>query len=943
MNHFRYRFLLAAFLLVPVLPAMSEGIIEEDPDALPVDSNVRIGTFENGLKYYVRENTEPEGRAVLRLVLDAGSILEEEDQLGLAHFAEHMAFNGTEKYAENEIIEYIESMGMAFGPDLNAHVSFDETVYKLTLPTDDLEALETGFEVLEQWARKITFDPVELEKERGVILEEWRSGRGAQARIREEQFPILFADSRYATRMPIGEPEIIRTFERQRIVDFYEDWYRPELMAVIAVGDFDADQIEGWIRKYFEPIEPARNPRPRVYYEVPDHRETRYAIAADPELQRTTVAVYNKRPVEVLRTHEDYRQSLVHQLFSIMMNARFNEISQSPDAPFIAAGAGRDRLVRTKGIDYLIALVETGGESEGLSAIVREANRVLQFGFTESELERARQDALNFIDQAYNDRENTTSTRFVEEYTRNFLEDETIPGIAYERELFHRYIPEIELEEVNEIAADYLRDSNRVLVVSAVERDGQEVVTREELSTALSTALAAEVEPYEDEVDEGPLLPNPPSPGDVVEERALDAVDAVELTLSNGARVVLKKTDFKNDEVLFTAFSRGGTSLVPLSDYASADHAAQIANESGVGNFDTVALRKKLSGRTVSLSAYIRELEEGMNGSSSVKDLETLFQLIYLSFTDVRTDRDAFETYLRNLRNQIANREAQPFAAFGDRFTEILYQNHPRRQPLSEEEIDAIDLDEAMSIYRERFADADDFVFFFVGNFDEGVIRTYIEQYIAPLPSRSGREQFEDVGVDYADGVVTDVVYKGLEPASQVVITFHGDYEWNRTNNHRLQSLASVLETRLREVIREEEGGTYGIGSFGAQIRYPDEHFLLQIVFGTDPERAEELVERVFEIADELKAAPVDATYVENVKEAQRREYEVNLTQNEFWRDNLRFVYFNGREPRTILTYLDYVESLTPADIQEAARRHLTEERYVQVILYPESMAGDER
>lgn len=927
--------------LVAPWAASAEGMIEEDPDLLPIDPQVRVGTLENGLTYYIRENQEPEGRAVLRLVLDAGSILEDDDQLGLAHFAEHMAFNGTEKYAENEIIDYIESMGMAFGPDLNAHVSFDETVYKLTLPTDDLSQLETGFEILEQWAHKITFDPVELEKERGVILEEWRSGRGAGARIRDRQFPILFADSRYATRMPIGEPEIIETFERDTILRYYEDWYRPELMAVIAVGDFDADMVEGWIDEYFASISAATNPRERVYYPVPDHRQTRFAIAADPELSRTTVAIYNKRAPDVLRTHEDYRTSLVHQLFSIMMNARFSEISQEPDAPFIAAGAGRDRLVRTKGIDYLIALVETGGEAEGLSALVREANRVLQFGFTETELERARQTALNFIDQAYNDRENTPSARFVEEYIGNFLEDETIPGIEYERELFHRYVPEIELSDVNDIASHYLRDSNRVVVVSAVERDGVEVVTEQELSAALESAQAADVEAYEDVVDEGPLLPSPPAPGTIESERALEQVDATELRLGNGATVVLKQTDFKNDEILFTAYSFGGTSLVPSSRFESADHAASIVDESGLGSFDKVALQKKLSGQTVSLTPYISELEEGMRGSSSVKDLETLFQLIHLAFTDVRRDPEAFRTYIRNLRNQVENRRNQPFAVFGDKVTEILYRDHPRRQPLSEEEIAAIDLDEAIEVYERRFADADDFTFFFVGNFEEATIRDFIERYIASLPSLPGSEEFEDVGVEYPSGTIVDEVYKGLEPASQVAVIFHGPYEWNRTNNHRLQSLASVMDTRLRETIREDESGTYGIGAFGAQIRYPHERFLFQIVFGTDPARAEELADRVFEVIDETKSAPLEARYIENVKETQRREYEVGLTQNQFWLDNLRHVYYHGREPQTILTYLDYVESLTPQDIQQAARKHFPTDSYVQVILYPESMQDE--
>ena len=922
-------------LSLAALPLLSEGQWEEN--ILPMDPNAAVGTLENGVTYYIRENGDPANRAYLRLVVNAGSILEDDDQLGLAHLVEHMAFNGTEKYAESEIVDYLESIGMRFGPEINAYTSFDETVYMLQVPSDEPEKLERGFDILSQWAFHVSFDAEEVDKERGVIVEEWRTGLGAQDRLRQQQFPVLFKGSRYANRLPIGDMEIIRSFPHEVIKRYYEDWYRPELMAVVAVGDFEAENIYKLIEQFFGNEPATQNGRIRETYQVPDHQDTLFAIGSDPELGYTQVSIYNKAEVSTLSTEEDYRGMLVHRLYSRMINSRFSERAQGADPPFLAAGSGRQSLVRTKGINYLSAVVTGNDVKRGLESLIKEAKGVNQHGFTKSEFERARKEVMRGIEQAYTERENAKSNAFMEEYTRHFLNGEAAPGIEYEFALYSRLLPTITLTEVNAISGDYLKSANRAILVSTVAKEGFEPVEEDDLAAALNDAENAAVSAYIDEDSDTPLLPTRPVPGEIVSREYYEEVDITGWTLSNGATVYLKSTDFMSDQLLFSAFSPGGTSLYDESDYPSALYAASLVRDSGFGGHSAVALEKKLAGKRVTVIPYIDPIEEGLRGRSSLDDVETLFQLIYGYFSFPRTDDQAFANLIRGLKTSVQNRDSQPRRRFTERINELLNSNHYTASPLTVERIDTIDPGRAAEIYAERFLDADDFAFVFAGSIAPDDLEPFLTNYIAALPSSERDETWRDLGVERPFGIVDDSIRAGIEPQSQVAIIFHSDYEWSKANNHRLLSLAESLRIRLREVLREDESGTYGVSVRARFERYPRERYSIQIYFGTSPERAEELSDLAIKVVREHRENPPDTEYITKVKATQQEKYELDIRENSYWVANMKNAILHGRAFSSILSTPEYIAGLDAEDLLSAAGRYLDENRYIRVILYPDS------
>ena len=939
------RCVLGALVVLVLIPAaaFATGMreIPENPTAaqeslLPTNPELRIGRLANGLTYIIRENERPDNRGYLRLVVNAGSVLEDPDQLGLAHFAEHMAFNGTEDFTGNEIIAFLERLGMEFGPDINAYTSFDETVYYLEVPTDDTRTVDSAFHVLEQWASEITFAAEEIDKERGVILEEWRIGRGAQARMQDEQLPVLFKGSRYAERLPIGEPEIIRNFEYDTIRRFYRDWYRPDLMAVIAVGDFNADGMEALIREYFADLEMPENPRTRVEYDVPPHEGTLFAIASDPEAQANTVNIYAKQPAEDLNTIGDYRRGILESLFTIMINRRFSEIAQQSDAPFLEAGAGEGRIVRPTSVKILSAAVEPGGFAEGLKAVVREALRVQRHGFTVGEFERVKQDLLRSYEIAYNERDKTNSQSYASEYTRLFLESEASPGIEAEYTLLQRLLPQIRLSEVEELAFEYLTTDNRVVTVSAIERPDNGVPTEEELDQALSAVEAEAIAPYEDQVRDAPLITDAPEPGEITEERSLEEIDATEWTLSNGVTVVVKPTDFKNDQVLLYGFSPGGTSVVTDADYRSAQQATSIIQNAGVGSFTRVELGKRLSGKAVSVAPFIDETTEGVRGSASPQDLTELFQLAHLYVTSPREDRDAYESYMRRLENALQNREEDPNQVFFDEVRSTLGNDHPRRRPFTLDELSKVEYDRVYRVYRDRFADAGEFTFVILGATSEEEVQPLVEEYIATLPATGRDEEWGNPGVTRPEGVVEEVVKSGVESQSRTSIIFHGPYDWSVDENYRMRTMAEVFQIRLREVLREEQSGTYAVGAFPTLGRYPREEWILHVAYFSAPERAYELADYVFQVAEEIKNGDLDSDYLTRVTEAQIQDYETSIETNTFWRDAIRDAYFHDLTAEEVPRIPELAEEITMEEVAAAARRYINEDRYVHVTLFPE-------
>ena len=903
---------------------------------LPFDSTITVGKLDNGLTYYIRKNKKPENRAELRLAVNAGSILEDDSQQGLAHFVEHMAFNGTRKFAKHEIVDYLESIGMRFGPDINAYTSFDETIYMLQVPTDDPEILEKGFTILQEWAGSLAFEDDEIDKERGVVIEEWRLGRGAGARMRDKQFPILFKNSQYAKRLPIGKKEILENAPHDELRRFYKDWYRPNLMAVVAVGDFDKSRIEHLIKKHFSKLVNPRNERERKTFPVPNHKETLYTIATDVEATGTNISVYYKQDLGEEGTFGAYRQSLVENLYNGMLNNRLNELLQDPNPPFLGAFSSQGRFVRSKKFYILGAVVEDAGVQRGLKAVLVEAERVKQHGFTQTELEREKVDMMRGMEQLFKERDKSESAGFAAEYIRNFLQGESVPGIAAEFGLYQRFLPEITLAEVNHLSDRFIRDDSRVVALSAPEKEGLETPDKNDLRAVFKKVNQLTIAPYDDKVPDLPLVQTLPHPGRVVEETKIPELDLTEWKLSNGVKVLLKPTDFKNDEVLFSAFSPGGNSLVADANYIPAISATSIIQEGGLGAFDQIALQKKLTGKLVAVSPFIDELQEGFSGSASPQDLETAFQLIYLYFTSPRKDAKAFESFKSRITGFIQNRQASPEAAYRDSIRVTMSRHHFRTRPWSQKILRELDLDKSFRIYQDRFADASDFTFFFVGSFEPGTLKPLVETYLGGLPSLNRHENWHDVGIDPPKGVVRKEVKKGLEPKSQVAIIFTGPFEWKRKNRYDITSMARVFQIKLREVLREDLGGTYGVGVHASTSRWPDTEYSLNISFGCDPVRVDELTQTVFAQIDSLKNMGTTDKYLKKVRETQKRTRETNLKKNRFWLNTLRSVTYYGSDPKDIMTYDDLVEKLTLDDIRQAARKYFDETNFVKVVLLPE-------
>ncbi len=931
-------------------PALEHARTGALRDPMPVGPGVIVGQLENGLQYYIRENSEPANRAEFSLVVKVGSVVEDEDQLGLAHFLEHMAFNGTENFEKQELIDFMESIGMRMGADLNAGTSFDETRYMLQIPTDSPEVMANTFQILEDWAHGLTLDPEEIDKERGVIIEEWRLRRGAAARIQDEQFPVLLRDSRYAERSPIGTVESLETFEHEALRRFYRDWYRPDLMAVIAVGDFDRAEVEALLIEHFEGISAPENPRERIEYSVPDHDETLFTIATDEELTSTSVAVYHMLALDEQETIGGYRQQLVEGLYNGMLNLRLGEIARNPNPPFLGAGSSKGSLVRSKGAYLLSANVPEDGIERGLEVVFTEAERVARFGFTASELERQKIDVLRGIERAYTDRANRGSASYAAEYSRAFLDDEPIPGIEYEFELYKRFIPEITLTEVNQIGSEWIRPQNRVVVVTGPEKEDLDMPSEEALLAVLTGVADMEITAYEETVIDQPLLAEIPEGSTVVGTREF-AEDIVEWELGNGVRVALKPTDFREDQVLFQGFSPGGTSLASDEEWIPASSATVLLQGGGLGPFNTTDLRRVLTGKVASARPFISSFEEGVTGSGSPQDLETMFQLIYMTFTAPRADPEYFEVFNTRNRAGLQNRDASPAVAFNDAINRIMTQDALRSRPVTVETLDHTDLGGSLAFYQDRFEDASDFTFIFVGNIDLDVMRPLVERYLGGLPSTNRVETWRDLGERPPRGVIEEIVRKGLEPQSQTRLFFTGSIDYgDRSQRLGIAVMTSVLETRLREVLREELGGTYSV-SVGSSFSWrPAGQYRLSISFGSDPERADELLAAVYEEIDRLKSSPPDEAEVNDVLEAQRRAWETNQESNSWWLSVLdgRYRYLldqsDGRYPsgdvllETLPTYGADLDALTPPRIQELARRYFDQDNRVRVTLLPEQL-----
>ncbi|MGM0581186.1 MAG: M16 family metallopeptidase [Bacteroidota bacterium] len=908
---------------------------------IPLDPNVKVGQLENGLTYYIRQNEKPEDQVEFRLVINAGSMQENDKQLGLAHFTEHMAFNGTENFKKNELVDYLQSAGVKFGADLNAYTSFDETVYILPIPTDE-ETMKNGFTVLEDWAAGLLMTEEEIDKERGVVLEEWRLGQGANQRMRDEYFPILFKDSRYAERLPIGKKEILENFDYETLRSFYKDWYRPNLMAVIAVGDIDPAEMEKQIQERFGDLENPNEPKEKKLYEVPGHEETFVSIVTDKEANFNQIQLYYKHDNEEMKTLSDLRRDLIYSMYNGMLSQRLAELRQSSNPPFMFASTNFSQMVRNKSAYSSFAMVGENGFERGVKVLAEENKRIKDHGFTASELDRYKKTFLNNAEKRVKELDKTESNRFASAYIQHFLRENPIPGAEFEFEFYQNLINTITLPEINMLAEKWVTDNNRVVVLTGAEKEGLEMPTEEDILSILEEVDNSEIEPYKDEDVAESFMTTAPKAGKVVNKTMHDELDVTELELSNGIKVVLKPTDFKNDEVKMRAYSFGGHSQYELEDYYSASNATSLITEAGVADFSNTDIKKMLSGKTVSVNPYISNLSEGFRAEASPKDLEDMFQLTNLYFTAPRMDEEAFGSYVSKNKMLYGNLMSNPQFYYSDKVSMILAQDNPRGGGFPKaENLDKIDFQRAYDIYKERFADASDFTFVFVGNFDVEGITPLLETYLGSLPTVEREDNWVDLGIRPPKGVVKEQIIKGTDQKSYATILYHGETEYDKQKNYHLKSLGELVTNELIDILREEKSGVYGVGASGRMQRLPESRYSFRIAFPCGPENVDDLVKTTHEILADIKANGVEDEDLAKVKEAQLKGLKEDLKKNDYWLNRLyNFYYYNDDLSNFIVTE-DKIESLKAEDLKVVANEFLNEDQFVEAILLPEEESAE--
>jgi zinc protease len=906
-------------------------------ERIPFDAAVTSGTLPNGLQYYIRRNTRPEKRVALQLAVKAGSVDEADDQQGLAHFLEHMAFNGTKRFKPGELIAALESTGARMGPHVNAQTGFDDTIYMFELPTDKEGIVEKGMQGLADFAGGIVFDPKEIDKERGVVIEEWRGGLGAGSRLRDQQIPILFYKSKYAERLPIGKPEILKAFKPDTLKAFYTKWYRPDRMAVVVVGDIDVAAMEKLIRAEFGPLVKPPTAPPDRTYEVPLQSEFLKKVATDPEAQQSSVSLVIKQPRGEEGTVGAYRRDLVSNLVFQMINERFDELARKPDAQYLSAGGFDSALSRDVSIVQLAATVQEGKIVPGLTALMIEAKRVAQFGFGAAELDRAKKWMTASYERAYSERDKTESGSYAGEYVRHFLEDEPSPGIAYELKLVQSMLPGISVAEVSSAAQAMFKGASRAILAVSPRKEGLAIPTDAELSKAMDSAAAVDVTAWNDAGSGAALMARDPAAGAVKDRREMTELGVTVVRFSNGVEAWLKPTDFKNDQVVFTLVASGGFSLATPELYHEAVLAPIDVQFSGAGGHRAVDLQKLLAGKIANASPFISTSSHGISGSSTPANLETALQLLYLNFTQPGDDAEAFALIRKQLDAAYQNRDRNPGLVFGEKVAEVNTSGHYTSKPLTLDRIAKLDRTAMLDFYRKRFSNAADFTFFIVGAFKVDEALPLIGKYVGSLPSTGKTESaFKDLGIKFPATIQREVVAKGQEPKAQTVISFFADPPIEENEQSRLEAATEVLEIALRDILREELGETYSV-SAGVSQSLPQRGAGRTVVsFGGAPDKIDAMAKRVLDEVQRLQKEGPSADLTNRAKESARREFETSRRQNGFWLGRLQSAKLLGRDPMLILTREQRIDAMNQSNLHEMFKKYFPLDRYTIVTLLPE-------
>ena len=906
---------------------------------IPTDPNVRIGKLENGLTYYIRHNELPEDRADFYIAQKVGSILEEENQRGLAHFLEHMCFNGTTNFPGKALINYLETIGVRFGENLNAYTSIDETVYNIAnVPVIRDGIVDSCLLILHDWANDLTLDPKEIDNERGVIHEEWRTGQGAMMRMYEQALPKAFEGSKYGHRLPIGTIEVIDNFPYQALRDYYEKWYRPDQQGIVVVGDVDVDKVEAKIKEIFSPIEMPANAAERVYEKVPDNKEPIITIAKDKEQPSTMIYIWHKHPATPNEAKGNIGYLVQNYIFSMiakMLNARLDELRQNANPPYIMAVTEDTDFLLAKTTQAFagIAVSKEDGIPTAISALVREIERARKFGFTASEYARAKADYLRALESAYNEREKVRNGQYVQEYIRHFIDNEPIPGIEMEYTLMNQLAPNIPVEAINSILPQLITDENIVINIFGPDKEGMVYPTEAEILDVLNKTKAEEITAYVDKVSDEPLMKETPKAGKIVKTEEGPFGSTV-LTLSNGVRVVVKNTDFKADEIRMSAFSPGGTSIFGTGEALQVKMLNSVAGLGGLGNFSNVDLEKVLAGKKASISASVNGLTERVNGSCSPKDFETLMQLVYLTFTAPRMDDAAFESFKQRTKASLANQEADPSIALVDTLNKEMYGNHPMAMRVKADMIDQIDYNRIMEMYKDRFREAGDFTFLFVGNINLEEAKPLIETYLGGLPTINRKENFKDIKLDIQKGARKNLFEKQMEtPKATVLNIISGNCPFNLKNSLLMTMLSQIMDMVYTETIREKEGASYGVGTVG-QINYPKEEAIFQIVFDTDPTKREKMEQIVMTELQKVAQEGPRPEHLAKVKEFLLKKHIENSKENSYWLGQLDSYYWNNTDMNT--DYEKLVNEMTVEDVKNFTKALLDQGNIIEVTMTAE-------
>ncbi len=940
MKHLFHSLLAVAFVLCAGFQQAVAQQMQFPP--LPVDKNVRIGQLDNGLTYYIRHNKLPENRAEFYIAQKVGSILEEPQQRGLAHFLEHMAFNGTKNFPGDDkglgVIPWCETVGIKFGTNLNAYTSIDETVYNISnAPIDRTGVLDSCLLILHDWSNYILLKDDEIDKERGVIREEWRSRNSGMLRVYTDLLPTIYQGDKYADCMPIGSIDVINNFPYKDIRDYYHKWYRPDLQGIVIVGDIDVDTVEAKLKAVFADVQKPVNPAERTYYPVTDNKEPIVAIGTDKEVDDPSIEIYFKQDAtpDSEKNNVGYLASqYMTSMISSMLNARLSELVQSANPPFTRASSYYSDffVAKTKEAFALSASSKADGIETALKTLLQETERARRFGFTESEYARARANYLQSLESAYNEREKTKHGSYVREYVQNFLNGEPIPGIEAEYAMMNQLAPNIPLQAMNMVMQQLVPDSNQVVIIAGPAKEGLKYPTKEEVINLLKGMKDLDLQAYVDKVSDEPLMKEAPKGGKIISEKEGDIYGSTKLVLSNGVTVYVKKTDFKADEIRMKGTSLGGKSIFPDKDALNFAVMDNVIAVGGLGNFSQVDLTKVLAGKKVSVNAGLGATTENVFGTCSPKDFETMMQLTYLTFTAPRKDAEAFESFKNRMKAQLESAQANPLSSINDSLQKAMYNNHPRVVMMKPEMVDQIDYDRILEMYNDRFKDASDFTFYFVGNIDLETAKPLIAEYLGALPAINRKETFKDTKMSIRKGVYKNEYAKEQQtPTATIVFLYSGKAPYTLKNDILLSFATQVLDMVYTEEVREKEGGTYGVNCFGDLQKYLKEQLLLQIVFQTDPAKKDKLAGIVVDELKKLAAEGPSDVHLQKVKEYMLKKYADNQKENGYWMNNLNDYFYYGMDMTE--GYTDIVNSITAKDIQKFVSDLLKQGNEIEVTM----------